>query len=253
MNIREASYLTGISKDMLRYYEKIGILSPGRNPDNQYRDYTLKDINDAVMIRQYSSLGLSLKSLAGLSKTGGAEAVQHQLQKTMNQLETELEWMRAKLENARDFSFLFSMLARNTACDTGFRPETYYYRRPEKDFMFEGMNAGLNGAFRMVFRIPSEAVELETYPTDQGFLAMQKIKGSRLPFERIPAHHYWRTIIEEEQDGVMNREKLRPVLQCMSKDGYLLRGPVFLYQIMSGTPERPVKLVCVECDTGEVN
>ena len=62
MNIKNASILTGVSDQMIRYYEKLGLINPKRNKNNNYRDYQQADINNIVMIKQYSELGLSLKN-----------------------------------------------------------------------------------------------------------------------------------------------------------------------------------------------
>ncbi|WP_143155660.1 MerR family transcriptional regulator, partial [Ornithinibacillus halophilus] len=42
-SIQEVSQKLGISKDTLRYYDRIGILSPTRD-DNMYRKYSRNDL-----------------------------------------------------------------------------------------------------------------------------------------------------------------------------------------------------------------
>ena len=42
--IGELSKLFGVSTDAIRYYEKVGILNPKRNAENNYRYYTLDDV-----------------------------------------------------------------------------------------------------------------------------------------------------------------------------------------------------------------
>ena len=55
MNIKNASILTGVSDQMIRYYEKLGLINPKRNKNNNYRDYQQADINNIVMIKQKPS------------------------------------------------------------------------------------------------------------------------------------------------------------------------------------------------------
>ena len=38
MNIKDAKALTGISEQMIRFYEKKNIIHPQRNEENNYRD-----------------------------------------------------------------------------------------------------------------------------------------------------------------------------------------------------------------------
>ena len=252
MNIREASMLTGISRDMLRHYEKLGILSPGRNPGNGYRDYSMVDINNAVMIKQYSSLGISLRTLTKLSRQGDVHAAQMEMEAVIRRLEADLEWTRARLENAKDYSHLFSTVQEGIGhTDTGICPTTYYYRRPEDGKGFSYTEPCANGAVRMVFRIAPEDVLLEEFPTDQGILSLKQIENYPFPYIEIPAHRYWRTVIEQDPDAVMNGSQLQRILRKMNEEGYALAGGVLLSQIMSATPEHPKKLVCIECEVAE--
>ena len=43
-NIKEAEELTGISRQNIRYYEKMGLLNPKRDAGNGYRKYDEEDI-----------------------------------------------------------------------------------------------------------------------------------------------------------------------------------------------------------------
>ena len=44
MKINEVEERVGITKRNIRYYEKEGLLSPGRNSENGYRDYADEDV-----------------------------------------------------------------------------------------------------------------------------------------------------------------------------------------------------------------
>ena len=66
MNINETSELTGLSKDMIRFYEKQGLIYPRRNNENNYRSYDQTDLNLLVLIKQYSALGIELKVIQSL-------------------------------------------------------------------------------------------------------------------------------------------------------------------------------------------
>src|SRR5699024_572217 len=49
-SIQEASQILGLSKDTLRYYDRIGIISPFRE-NNQYRKYSRNDLIDVMNIQ----------------------------------------------------------------------------------------------------------------------------------------------------------------------------------------------------------
>ena len=53
--IGELSELFNISVDSIRYYEKMGLITPLRNPANGYREYTLNDVQTLTLIRERSN------------------------------------------------------------------------------------------------------------------------------------------------------------------------------------------------------
>ena len=44
MKINEAEKLAGITRKNIRFYEKEGLLNPGRSLENGYRDYQPEDV-----------------------------------------------------------------------------------------------------------------------------------------------------------------------------------------------------------------
>lgn len=250
MNIKEASIITGVSQDMLRHYEKLGIIAPRRNPANRYREYALEDLNNVVMMKQYSSLGISLRTLSSLSAEGDVSSASKELETAIRDLEKTLLLAQSKLDNAKDYYHLFSLIQAGIFTETGIRPSVYYYPRPETNPFFSDLDLDLHGAVRPVFRIKKKDITLPSYPVDQGFLSAQKIPSCPLPFSSIPAHHFWRTFFQEERDEMMTREKLLPILSRMESEGHTLKGCILLYQIMHANRSNPRKLICVECVTG---
>lgn len=61
--IGEISALYGISTDTLRYYERLGLLTPERQ-ENGYRLYSLKDLNTLSLIRDLRTLEVPMKQIA---------------------------------------------------------------------------------------------------------------------------------------------------------------------------------------------
>lgn len=58
-SIQEVSRILGISKDTLRYYDRIGIVTPSRE-ENRYRRYSKDDLIDLmnIQIMQYADFSL---------------------------------------------------------------------------------------------------------------------------------------------------------------------------------------------------
>lgn len=65
-SISQICKIVGISRSTLLYYERIGIISPARNSENGYRDYTEDDIHALVLIRQLKKAGFSLKQASSI-------------------------------------------------------------------------------------------------------------------------------------------------------------------------------------------
>lgn len=63
MNIKQAEELSGVSRQNIRFYEREGLLSPDRNPDNDYREYTDEHIRILKQIRILRMLDMSLEKI----------------------------------------------------------------------------------------------------------------------------------------------------------------------------------------------
>ena len=70
LSIGEVSKIFNISKETLRYYDKIGILKPEVNDENGYRYYQFKHLEQLSLILGIKLLGISLSDI---KKTIGSE------------------------------------------------------------------------------------------------------------------------------------------------------------------------------------
>ena len=83
-NIGEVSRLFNVSADSIRYYEKIGILEPTRNQENNYRVYTLSDIRQLTMIRELLGLSFSTDRIKEFDKNQNVETTKMLLSEELN-------------------------------------------------------------------------------------------------------------------------------------------------------------------------
>lgn len=63
MIAHEVAKSAGVSADVVRYYSRIGLLNPIRNPDNGYRKYTPQDVIRVNCIKKAKWLGFTLKDV----------------------------------------------------------------------------------------------------------------------------------------------------------------------------------------------
>src|SRR5438552_17998902 len=69
----ELAELTGVTTDLLRHYERIGILPPAARASNGYRRYTPKAVMRVRAVRRSVGLGFSLAVMSGIfaARDGG--------------------------------------------------------------------------------------------------------------------------------------------------------------------------------------
>ncbi len=63
MNAKKIVEITGISKDTLRYYEKIGLITPPQRTDNGYRIYAKAHLKELKFIKMAQSVGFTLSTI----------------------------------------------------------------------------------------------------------------------------------------------------------------------------------------------
>ena len=60
MKINQVELLVGITKKNIRFYEEQGLLSPGRNRENGYRDYNEEDVRTLEQIKLFRKLVINV-------------------------------------------------------------------------------------------------------------------------------------------------------------------------------------------------
>jgi DNA-binding transcriptional MerR regulator len=123
MRIGQLAETTGVSRDTIRYYEKIGLLPPARRRDSGYREYPDGAGNRIRVIRNAVQLGFPLKEIARVlhvRDAGGAPCQQvrdyarglvAEIEQRIQQLETE---KRAMLGMIRDWDARLARTAPGT-------------------------------------------------------------------------------------------------------------------------------------------
>jgi MerR family transcriptional regulator, Zn(II)-responsive regulator of zntA len=108
MNVTQLARKTTVSADAVRYYARIGLLRPGRNPDNGYRKFDVVDIQRLRFIRQAKTLGFTLDEIREMldeARKGRSpcprvrEILQHRVRENAEKLR-ELMRLQRRMEKA---------------------------------------------------------------------------------------------------------------------------------------------------------
>lgn len=113
--VKETAQIIGVNAQTLRYYDRIGLIEPlYRDPDNQYRYYTINQFYQIEMFQLAKELGLPLSEYGSVLFTDEqlAERDFAELEETLSSLEQETVRERERLDARLDE---ISRMRRNVA------------------------------------------------------------------------------------------------------------------------------------------
>lgn len=96
MNTKQVEELTGLSRQNIRYYEREGLLTPCREQQNSYRDYSEEDVERLKLIKMLRMLDMPLKEIEKIIKNEisiqeAAALRQKELQEQQKQLQAAID------------------------------------------------------------------------------------------------------------------------------------------------------------------
>ena len=69
LHVAEVARLADVTPATVRYYTRMKLLNPKRDPDNDYRCFSLSDVRRVEFIRQAQSLGLTIGDIKSVLAT----------------------------------------------------------------------------------------------------------------------------------------------------------------------------------------
>ena len=96
--IGDVAKILGISTDLLRYYEKKGVVSPQKDARNDYRYYEVWDINFLLDCLWFKNFNFSIEEIAQLVSGSDYETLSGQLAAKEEELERALRRQKLLLE-----------------------------------------------------------------------------------------------------------------------------------------------------------
>jgi MerR family Zn(II)-responsive transcriptional regulator of zntA len=108
MQVSELSRRSGVGPEVIRYYSRIGLLKPTRNPENKYRVYQETDLKRLQFVRNAKRLGFTLSEISEIvreSRKGESPCpkvrniIRHRIAENRKTLD-ELARMQNRMEKA---------------------------------------------------------------------------------------------------------------------------------------------------------
>lgn len=247
MNIKQASDNTGISREMIRFYEKKGIIHPARE-ENGYRSYSSHDLLMLVMARQYNCLGIELNTVAELVKENDVQKFRVELSRAAAQLQEEADWLTQKLNYARMLETIFSMAAEGKEYCIFPHEKFCYY--PRADFRCFASLYAYNSAIP-VLRIQNDNLMKDEYPLEQGMLFMKPVKTD-LPVYTYEKGEFFLFVKQNEPNALISRKTLAPMMKIVEQEGYEICGDAFAFMVMGDASENMHDLASFEFEVRKI-
>ncbi|MDF2887833.1 MAG: hypothetical protein K0R23_2218 [Lacrimispora sp.] len=97
-NIKEVSKILNISREMIRYYEKKGMINPKRKAANNYRTYDAMDIFYLMEAIQYQGWNMNIKNIRGMKEENYYAQIVDYLEGYHDQLIKDIEYKTLLVE-----------------------------------------------------------------------------------------------------------------------------------------------------------
>lgn len=125
-SLKDICALTGVSHQSIRMYEKWGVLPKVTEEGNGYRYYHYPDLQRAMFLRRYASLGIPIKSVAALINGARIEDIERSYETYEEQLESRVRFAEAALGSIRlQKEMLREISAYEPVCTVATRPGMY--------------------------------------------------------------------------------------------------------------------------------
>lgn len=148
LSIKETASLLGVAPSKLRYWEREGLITSGRDRSNNYRTFSLHELLEVSDVLFYRNLGVPLETLKGYRdlSLGELEEILGETQDSLEAKIAELQETHARLVAQRGYFRIGRMLLESglresepgftsiTPIDYGSREQLEYLVRDQQSF-----------------------------------------------------------------------------------------------------------------------
>ena len=192
MKINDASRATGVSRDMIRFYEKQGLVCPARLP-NGYRDYSDDDLYLLTVIRYLSNLGVPLRVISKAFESGETDLLVGNLKDEISRLTLLRSQIEVRIAAAKESIACFNLLSSGTPWEVYEAPARYLFSFGSLRYPVYRSGPEPGDSFAFYYRQRYTAGETITPQgqADRGIMLYCSLPGT----ERIPPQQCLRVVI----------------------------------------------------------
>ena len=126
--IGDMAKILGISPDLLRYYEKKGVVSPVKDKSNDYRYYDTRDTNFLVDCLFYKNFGFSIEETSELVRSCSIDEISGRFLENETQLEESIRRQQLLLRRSQEYRRSIARISDHLGrCSFDRRPACIYY------------------------------------------------------------------------------------------------------------------------------
>ncbi|MBW9172813.1 MerR family transcriptional regulator [Clostridium estertheticum] len=246
--IGQVAEITGISRDRLRYYESKGILYPTQNKDNNYRSYSISDIDTILSIEFYRSMDLSMKEISAIWASDEPSDIANVLDKKELAISSKIDELHKYLRNIQKGKDACDKISKNMnkfsvqpmpAFEvlgeiSDFRSFSEYKEIHNRKVELEG-NAIVNSIKRII-TFSEKGIE------DNKMLITKNIKANTTEGTNILEYdRCLYTIVEDSVEKDMMEEMFEKSLKWASENNLKCKGIVIINMILITVNEKAAK------------
>lgn len=243
MKINDASRTSGLSRDMIRYYEKLGLICPKRL-SNGYRDYSDDDLYLLTVIKYLSNLGVPLKRISKAFETGRTDILEEDLRGEIDRLELLKGQIDARIAAAQDSTACFAMLSSGTPWAVYEAKERFLLSFGDHEY--PAYQAGSDGGdffqfyYRQRCRMGNEPEALGT--ADRGILLYDPLPDT----ERVPPQQCLRAVLTHPSGSLAGIEDLRSPLRHACRLTGKTEFTVLIHQFFQDRRHGSAAVLCAD-------
>lgn len=235
--IGDISRLFNLSNEMIRYYEKHGIIHPYRDEKNGYRYYTIFDVYSLFESLQYQQLGVKIKAIPNFTQQNHFENLKKALSDRRSKLESEIIYKELLCQRLKEIADQVDVLSLNVS--------NYWIKKINKKYTFSFIKG--KGDQYGSFLVNQENVQfllvdkyisfLESYvafceEVEEWYFAIEEKYFDQLGLivgekcNCIPEHYCLCTIIDMGDIGSFNKTCYQEAITYARQRGYQINEPI---------------------------